>query len=128
MIGVIDILKTDAPIIARVSTRVYPIEREEKQPLPALTVSITDIDPSDTKSGVSTLDEESIIVTSYASTFNECKLLSEECRTALDRVSGTYAGLIIQSAYFLDQFTDFEEINNKKVFFIEQNYKVRVER
>lgn len=134
MIGVINILKVDAPVTARIGTgadaRVYPLEREQEADLPAVTVDQTDIDPSDTKSGVSSLDEEIVTVTSYDSVFSSCRSLADDCRAALDRASGTHGGVVIQSngIQFLNEFVDKEEVNNAKVFFIEQNYKVRVER
>jgi hypothetical protein len=131
MIGVIDILRTDANVAARIggagnSARVYPMERKQGSTLPALTVEVTDIEPSDTKSGVSRLDEEFTTVTSYADTHEACRLLAVDCRTALDRASGTHSGEVIQSVQFLSLLTDKELINNKKVYFIEQNFKVRV--
>ena len=126
MIGVIDVLVNDASVAARVSARIYPIERQQGSALPALSVDVTDIDPSDTKDGVSTLDEEFTSVTSYADTYNECVLLAGECRSALDRYAGTNQGVVIQQSVYLNEFQNKANINNKKVFFIEQNYKVRI--
>ena len=131
MIGVIDILRDDASVGARVggtgtSARVYPNVRAQKGALPAVTVSLTQTEAHDTKDGVSTLDEEYVTVTSYSDDFTECRNLAQDCRSALDRASGTYNSQVIQSIQFLDKFTDYEQIENNIVHFIEQNYKVRV--
>ena len=133
MIGVIDILRDDATLGALVggtgtSARVYPIERAQKDGLPAVTVTIDAIEPYDTKSGVSTLDEVQVSVVSYGSTYDSARQTSNACRGALDRTSGTYNTEVIQSIQFQDQYTDIEEINNASVYFIEQIYNVRLVR
>ena len=127
MIGVLNILLNTAAVTARVAARIYPIERKQSAGLPAITIDITGIEPNATKSGVSALDEQQITVVSYADTYDGCRLLADDCRAALDRISGTYNGEVIQQIDFLEQFIDKEEINNKKVYYIEQNYKVRIE-
>ena len=131
MIGVIDILRNNANVGARVggtgaNARVYPVHRPQKEPLPAVTIATEDIEPSDTKSGVSALDRLEVRVISYASTYDIARLLAEDCRNAIDRVSGTFNGQQIQSIRFLDSFDDVEEIENSLVYFVEQNYNVRL--
>ena len=128
MIGVIDILLNDANVLAMVGTKVYPMERDQNEGLPAITVDVTDIEPNPTKDGVSTLDEEFVSVISYDSTYKACRLLAADCRTALDRYAGTNKGVVIQQIDYLNELSDKELINNKRVFFIEQHYKVRVVR
>jgi hypothetical protein len=127
MIGVIDILRNDATTIAlTTATRIYPSQRSQQSGLPAITVKVINNDPSDTKSGVSGLDQVEVEVISYGETYSSALAVSKAVRTALDRTSGTYNGEVIQSIRFLDQFTDYEEINNKPIHYIEQNFKVRV--
>jgi len=128
VIGIIGILTADSNVSTRVGTRIYPIERAQQDALPAVTVDVDSVDPSDTKDGVSELDQSYITVTSFAQTYDAARLLSEDVRTALDRVSGTYNTEVIQKIQFLDQFTDKEENADKIIYWVEQKYKVRVKR
>lgn len=120
--GVTDLVGSGA------NARVYPIERPQTSELPAITIKDIQNEPSDTKSGVSGLDSVTTEVLSYSNTLDGAITLSEAVRAALDRSSGTYNGETIQSIQYLNDFQEFEEIKNKKVYWIEQNYKVRVER
>ena len=135
----IDILRDDATIGALVggtgtSARVYPMERPHKISLPAVTVTLQDIEPNDTKDGVSTLDVEIIKVEYYDSTYKNTTAssgafhLAETGRTALDRVSGTFSNVEIQSARFTDQDMFTIEINNNLIYVVEHEYSVRVVR
>ena len=126
MIGVINVLENDTDVFARVGVRIYPMEREQGSALPAISVENTDIEPNDTKDGVSTLDEEFTSVTSFASTYAECLLLAAECRTALDRYVGTNQRVVIQQCVYLNEFQNKANINNVRIYFIEQNYKLRI--
>lgn len=133
MIGVIDILRDNAGVGALVggtgtSARVYPIERAQKEGLPAITVDQDNVIPYDTKDGVSTLDEVYVLVISYGSTYSDSLAVANACRSALDRTSGTFNGEVIQSIRFQSQSTNIEEINNVPIYWTEQEYKVRIER
>lgn len=133
MIGVIDILRDDATIGSLIggtgtSARVYPIQRPQNEGLPALTVDVDSTTPHDTKDGVSTLDEVFLTVISYAYDYDDSLDLASSCRTALDRVSGTFNTEVIQSIQFLNQTTEVEEINNRVIYWTEQEYKVRIVR
>jgi len=126
MIGVINILENDVSVAGVVSDRVFPIERQQGTNLPAITVDVTDVEPNGTKDGVSTLDEEFTRVTNYAQTLVECLLLAGFSRAALDRYTGTNQGVVIQQIDFLSEIPNKAQINNKRVYTIEQQYKVRV--
>lgn len=132
MKGVSNILSNDATVSGLVGNRIYANTRLQGDVLPAITLQSTNTEPYATKSGVSTLDDITIQVISYSDSLYESDgaiTLSQAVRSALDRVArGTYNGETIQSINFLDDFNDFEEIKNKKIHYVEQNYQVRVER
>lgn len=132
-LALIDILRDDATIGALVggtgtSARVYPIERPQTSLFPSITVIPDDIDPSDTKTGVSKLDEEFITVYYYSDTYSSNNSLSVAGRSALDRNGGTYNGVVVQSIRFEDRDSWVEEIENRVIYVTEHNYKVRVQR
>ena len=88
-LAVIEILRSDATVGGLVggtgtSARIYPIERPQTSTLPAITVTPDDIEPSDTKTGVSKLDEEFIQVLYYSSDYNDNKDLVEAGRVDYD--------------------------------------------
>jgi hypothetical protein len=123
------ILSADASITALVSDRFYFHEREQAEVMPAITLRNTNNEPSHTKSGASNLDSVTTQIICFDDKYNDAKTLAELVRAALDRVaSQTIGGEIIQQVDFLDEFSDFEQITNKKVHYIEQNYQVRIER
>ena len=86
--------------------------------------------PYDSKSGRSTLDAADIQCNVFASDADSCATLSEYVRGALDRVSGTFNGIVVQSIQFNNQVTMFEfndTYNTKGLYQISQYYSCRVE-
>jgi len=126
MIAAIDILLNQSAVTDLVGTRIYPMRRNQKDSLPAITIEIENTEPTNVKSQTSTLDSQFINVKSYGSTYKSALDLSSAVRTALDRIDGTYNLVEVQSIQFLDEFTDVEEINNNLVYWVEQNYKLRI--
>lgn len=138
-LAVIDILRNNAgtaELIGGIGTnaRVYPFDMPQKATFPAIVVSIEDVEPNDTKDGVSALDVEYIKVecmdTTYKNTTNESGTyhIGSAARLALDRISGTYSGIVCQSIRFDSSSIFTETVNNKIVYVEEQIYKIRVER
>lgn len=125
-----DILRDDATLTAIIGTRVHLLELPQGATLPSILVRGQDIEPSDTKDGVSTLDAEFIQVLMYGQDLNELILTIEaRVRTLLDRITeGTYNGVTIQSSQFLDRDTFLEQIDNNSQYAVEHIYKVRVKR
>jgi hypothetical protein len=134
-IALIDILRDDATLGALLggigtSARVYPLERPQGSGLPAILARGQDIEPSDTKDGVSTLDTEFIQVLMYDEDLNQLILTIEaRVRTLLDRIApGIYNGVTVQSSQFIDRDTFLEQIDNNSFYAVEHIYKVRVKR
>lgn len=136
-LAIIDILRNDATVGALVggtgtSARVYPYEMPQKANYPAIIVSLEDIEPNDTKDGVSTLDVEFIRIECMDTKFKKTSdssgsyHIGEAARTALDRTSGTFSSVVIQSIRFDGSDPYTTEINNKVIYVNELTFKVRV--
>jgi hypothetical protein len=87
-------------------------------------VKLEDIDPTDNKDGVSSLDFDFVFVTHFSSTAKKCAALALAGRTACDRQSGTKNGVVVTSVQFQSQRSGTESLVDKKVHTIEQVYKV----
>jgi len=125
-IAFIDVLLNDAPVSGVVGTRIFLNLRPQKNLFPAIMIRINDNDPSDTKDGVSTLDQEFIGVFGYSRTAVERSSLMSLVRTALDRYSGTNKGVVVQSSQYQDSSTFNSKIDNAPLYTQEDEYKVRV--
>ena len=125
-IAFIDVLLNDAPVSNVVGDRIFANLRPQQNKFPAIMIRINDNDPSDTKDGVSTLDQEFIGVFIYARTYSEIFDLAIKTRTALDRYSGTNKGVVVQSSQYQDTSTFNSKIDNAPLFTQEDEYKVRI--
>lgn len=126
--GVMNILSTDAGYGALVgsgsSAKIYYDEAMETTTLPFAIIQADDIQPNDTKSGVSNIDDDFIYVTHFAQKKETVLAMALAARTALDRNIGTENGIVIIGLQFRSQRSDTERLIDKKVFTIEQLYKV----
>ena len=66
---------------------------------------------SDTKSGVSTLDEETYDLVAIAASYTDVTNLSEKIRAALDRYTGTVNAVEVQSVEFTGYDVDYDATN-----------------
>jgi len=124
--AIYSILTSDSDVSSIVGTKVYPQIAAQGATFPFIVYLLVDIDPSDTKSGVSTLDEVRYEVIAAAETYAEVADLTNKIRTALDRYTGTVAGVVIDSI----QFTDIDTSNdvNNEVYVTSSEYIIRVKR
>lgn len=120
------LLTTDAPISAIVGTRVFPELADQEQAAPYIVYNIRSNDPSDVQSGPSALDTASVEVNCYAPTYAAAIELSDAVRTCLDRRSGTYSGVNVQSIQYITEVMDFEE--PQRLYRVMADYEVRVNR
>jgi hypothetical protein len=60
-----------------------------------------EVDPEDTKDGVSTIDHAPIQIDVYGTSYDNAVEISGYVRTALDRISGTYDSIAIDTIIFL---------------------------
>jgi len=124
--AIYSILTSDSDVSAIVGTRVYPQIAAQGAAFPFVVYVLQDTSPSDTKSGVSTLDEVRYDIVVASETYAEASDLTEKIRTALDRYSGTVAGVVIDSI----QFTDLDVNNDPgtETYLTSSEYIIRVKR
>ena len=119
-----NILSNDAEIVAICGTRVYPEIADQDAALPFIVYKVSDIQPSGTKSGSSSLDTARVDVYCVSEEYGEAMTISDEVRSALDRVGGTYTGVNIQSIDF--DTADVEFDSDQRAYIAEATYNVRV--
>jgi len=100
------ILTEDAGVSAVVGNKVYPQIAAQGAAFPFVVYVLQDNSPSDTKSGVSTLDEIRYDIVAAAETYASLSSLTERIRLALDRYTGTVNGIVIDSIQFIDLDVD----------------------
>lgn len=104
--AIYSILSSDSDVSAIVGTRIYPQIAAQGASFPFLVYVLQGTTPSDTKSGVSTLDEVRYDIVVASETYAEASDLTNKVRTALDRYTGTVAGVVIDSIQFIDLDVD----------------------
>lgn len=124
--AIYSILTSDADVNALVSGRVYPQIAAQGATFPFVVYLLTNVGPSDTKSGVSTLDEVRYDIVVAAETYAVAADLTEKVRAALDRYSGTVAGVVIDSIQF--QTLDADNDPATETFVTSSEYVIRVKR
>ena len=100
------ILTEDAGVSAIVGNKVYPQIAAQGAAFPFVVYVLQDNSPSDTKSGVSTLDEVRYDIVAAAETYATLSSLTERIRLALDRYTGTVSGVVVDSIQFIDLDVD----------------------
>jgi|TARA_R110002050_G_scaffold90883_6_gene191153 hypothetical protein len=86
--------------------------------------------PYDTKTGRSTLDSAGMQCNIYSNNAETVATLAERVRGALDRTSGTFGGVVVQSIQFENQASLFDfndSYNTKGVYQMNQSYSCRTE-
>jgi len=124
--AIYSILTTDSAVSAIVSSRVYPQIAAQGAVFPFIVYIINDITPSDTKSGVSTLDEARYEILAVSETYAQAADLNEKIRTALDRYTGTVAGVDVNSIQFTELEADYDP--DSETYIANSEYIIRVKR
>ncbi len=126
--AMMNILQNDSTFNAIVgsgtSARIFYNEVDQTTELPFSIIKEDSIEPRDTKSGVSTLDDDFVYITHFSATEKQCGAMALAARNALDRITGTYNSVVVKGNQFQTQRSDTEELVNKKVITIEQLYKI----
>lgn len=104
--AIYSILTSDSAVSAIVGNRVYPQIAAQGAAFPFVVYVLQDTSPSDTKSGVSTLDEVRYDIVVASESYAEASDLTNKIRTALDRYTGTVSGVVIDSIQFIDLDVD----------------------
>lgn len=104
-LAIYNILANDSPVSAIVGTRIFPNVAKQTTSFPFIIYDVQSENPTDYKQGVSSLDTDNVMVSCYCETYSQASDLAKKIRTALDRVSGTYNGVVIQSIKY-DGYND----------------------
>lgn len=118
------LLSNAAPVTALVSNRIFPDIATHDAVYPFIVYGVEGVQPSDTKDGPSGLDVVQVAVMVYANTYSAAQDIAAKARTALDRASGTYEGVEVQSIRFETQASASMNLD-KNVYIVEQTYSVR---
>ena len=100
--AVYGILSTNSGVTDLVSTNIFPEIAEQETATPFIVYQLQSVDPEDTHDGPSKLDEVRFEFICYADTYNKAADVGVAVRAALDRVSGTYNGVNVESVQFND--------------------------
>ncbi|MBC8266369.1 MAG: DUF3168 domain-containing protein [Flavobacteriales bacterium] len=125
--AIYNILSNNAGVTAIASTRIYPNVAKQTSAFPFVIYSITGDAPTDTKDGVSPLDENNALILCYSQSYSEASDLADKVRTALDRVDGTYGGVELQNITYLNYSDDFDVNDDDDGVYVKSlNFKIRL--
>ena len=106
--AVYGILSANSGVTDIVGTRIFPEIAEQEAVTPFVIYQLQSVAPEDTHDGPSKLDEVRFEFLCYADSYNAAADLGVAVRAALDRVSGTYNGVNVESVQFNDVDVDIE--------------------
>ena len=121
------ILKDDTAVFATVETRISPNVMAQTSNFPFIIYDVSRDTPEGVKETTAPLDDYDIMVSCYAVDYKSASNLANYIRTALDRKSGNYAGVDIQSIDF-DGYDDIfdDDSGSTGIYRKALNFKVRV--
>lgn len=120
------ILTADATLTGLVSSRIYPDMPPQGTTYPCIVYMIIATDPTNTKEGVSQLDNVRLDVNIYAENYDSGVTIAERVRTLLDGYSGTSA-TITMDIYFVNQQSG-DYTMETGVFWANQTFEVQQKR
>ena len=126
MIGkaIYDILSNNAEVTALVGTKIYPVVLPMGVDFPAVVYRVVDTDPTEVKQSL-VQESYKVEVLVAEQTYDAAVNLGERIKTALNRVSGTFAGIKIQRCNYTSKSDGFDKDDNLFIrtttFLITQN-------
>ena len=125
--AIYSILSDNAAVDALISDRIYPNVAKQTSAFPFVIYQVTGDSPTDTKDGVSPLDENAILVMCYSQTYTQASDLADKVRIALDRVDGTYEGVELQGIQYLSYNEDFDVKDDDDGVYVKSlNFRIRL--
>jgi hypothetical protein len=98
--AVYGILSSTTAVTDIVSTNIFPEIAEQETATPFIVYQLQGVAPEDTHDGPSKLDEVRMEIICFSDSYNGAADLADKVRGALDRVSGTYNGVNVESVQF----------------------------
>jgi hypothetical protein len=85
--------------------------------------------PNNTKNGVSTYDYVRVQISIYHNSYADMVTLAGHVRTALDYVSGTYSGVVVDKIFYQDQNELYDDsAGSIGLYGIAQDYRFNINR
>ncbi len=131
-----NILSNDSNVAPLVTiggvTRIFPARFKFSQndpTLPFIVYQVVSDIPNMTKNGVSTYDYVSVQITLVHSKYSDLITLSGFVRTALDYVSGTYDGVVVDKIFFENSIESFDDTSGTNgIYQIAHDYRFNINR
>lgn len=122
-IGIFNLLSNDADVSAIVDNRIFPVLSSKNAALPFVTYDTITVQPNDTKTGASKIDDVDIEIVCHSATYQTASDLADAARAALDRSNVTLDGVTIDSIQF--QSGNIEVTDTPRKFMVVLEFKVR---
>ena len=124
-------LKSNTALNTLVGGRIYLNVMPQGKQLPSVVINIISNIPTNTKSGVSTLDQIRVQITCMAQTTGtydgqlKVEEIAEAVRTAFDYTSGTLEGVTVERTAFQNQNSAFDSSAGQDgVYLVYQDYYI----
>ena len=124
--AIFKLLKDSTEVGAICADRIYPELAQQDAALPFIVYTIQDTSPTHAKNSTSKLDTARVELFCVGGDYSEVMDLGIAVRGALDRESGTIAGVQVQSIQFETSQVEYDPDVN--VYSLEQSYDVRIQR
>jgi len=130
-----NILSNDSNVAPLVTTsgnlRIFPSRYNfpTDVKLPYITYQMFGDEPNNTKNGVSTYDYLRVQISIYHNSYADMVTLAGHVRTALDYVSGTYSGVVVDKIFYQDQNELYDDsAGSIGLYGIAQDYRFNINR
>ena len=130
-----NILSNDSNVAPLVTTsgnlRIFPSRYNfpTDVKLPYITYQMFGDEPNNTKNGVSTYDYVRLQISIYHNSYADMVTLAGHIRTALDYVSGTYSGVVVDKIFYQDQNELYDDsAGSIGLYGIAQDYRFNINR
>ena len=126
-LAIYNLLSNDRDVTDLVSTRIFPNVAKNTTAFPFIVYDVDSESPTPTKDGVSILDVDTVTVSGYSKTYIQASDLARKIRTALDRKSGSYGGIEVQSIFFTGYDDLFEdEVSDEGIYVKALTFGIRI--
>jgi len=130
-----NILSNDSNVASLVTTdgnlRIFPSRYNfpTNVKLPYITYQMFGDEPNNTKNGVSEYDYVRVQISIYHNNYADMTTLAGHIRTALDYVSGTYNGVVVDKIFFQDQNELYDDsAGSIGLYGVAQDYRFNINR
>ena len=130
-----NILSNDSNVAPLVTTsgnlRIFPSRYNfpTDVKLPYITYQMFGDEPNNTKNGVSTYDYVRVQISIYHNSYADMITLAGHVRTALDYVSGTYSGVVVDKIFYQDQNELYDDsAGSIGLYGVAQDYRFNINR